>query len=216
MKKEESADFDQKAALWDTDPFRAGLARDISQSICREVVLNDHMDVADFGCGTGLVALHLRPLVRSVTGFDSSRGMLDVFIRKIEQRKISGVTAHYVDFGKGGRLTGRYHLIVSSMTLHHVKDVPALFQTFYKNLLPGGCICLADLDVEDGIFHDSNEGIHHFGFDRDVLGGILRDAGYEDVRAVKATDVVKVCRDGVERKFSIFLMIAHKARISEE
>ncbi len=202
--------FDQKAASWDDDPVRVKLARDISHSILRDIPLTPDMDVMDFGCGTGLIALQLSPWVRSVVGYDSSRGMLDVFKKKIFQQNRIGVEARFLDKEKNIGIIGQYHLIISSMTLHHVKDIKALLDQFYTALQPSGCLCIADLEVEDGKFHDNNEGIFHYGFDKNILSGILRKAGYLVSGSVTPAEVVKMGKDGIERSFSIFLLTAHK------
>ena len=58
--------------------MRVKLATDVAGAVSAEVRLAADMDVLDFGCGTGLLALQLQPYVRSITGVDSSQGMLDV------------------------------------------------------------------------------------------------------------------------------------------
>ena len=88
---DEKRNFDQDAALWDDNPGRVKVASDIARMIMAEIPLKVTMDVLDFGCGTGLVTLALQPFVRSITGMDSSRGMLDVLNRKISERGLSNV-----------------------------------------------------------------------------------------------------------------------------
>ena len=39
---------------------------------------------------------------------------------------------------------------------------------------------LADLETEDGSFHPDNEGVHHFGFDREALIDMARYAAFRD------------------------------------
>ncbi|MBS1128952.1 MAG: Methyltransferase type 11, partial [Nitrospirae bacterium] len=73
MKHEERKDFDKEAAQWDANPGRVKLAQDVADAMIREVSPAKGQDALDFGCGTGLVTLKLQPLVRSITGVDSSR-----------------------------------------------------------------------------------------------------------------------------------------------
>jgi SAM-dependent methyltransferase len=61
-------DFDQEAAKWDQVPGRVKVARDIAQSILREIILTTDMDVLDFGCGTGLLTFALQPFVHMPLG----------------------------------------------------------------------------------------------------------------------------------------------------
>ena len=81
----EKRDFDQVAASWDQNPARLKLASDVAHAISQQAQLTPDMDVLDFGCGTGLLTLHLQPKVRSITGVDSSEGMLAV-LRKRSHR----------------------------------------------------------------------------------------------------------------------------------
>ena len=96
------------------------------------------------------------------------------------------------------------------MTLHHIKDIRPLIDQFYKVLLPSGYLCLADLDPDNGRFHDTDDGIIHYGFDREALRSVLKQAGFTYVRDVQAAEVFKTGADGVARKFSVFLMIGRK------
>jgi ubiquinone/menaquinone biosynthesis C-methylase UbiE len=202
--------FDQEAAKWDQVPGRVKLARDISQSMIREISLTPDMDVLDFGCGTGLLTFALQPFVHSITGVDSSKGMLDVFKIKIKEQKLNNVKADYIDLDKGDVLNGSYNLIVSSMTLHHIKNITPLLKQFYSILLPSGQVAIADLEPDDGQFHSNNEGVFHFGFDRKELHRMLIDTGFRDVRHLTAAQIEKPIGDGSTRLFSIFLITAHK------
>jgi len=116
-------DFDQEAVNWDQVPGRVKVAQDIARSMMQEITLTPEMDVLDFGCGTGLLTFALQPFVRSITGVDSSKGMLDVFKTKIKEQNLNNVRAEYIDLDTGDVLTGSYQLIVSSMTLHHIKNI---------------------------------------------------------------------------------------------
>ena len=203
-------DFDQDAANWDQVTGRVKVAHDIAQSMIQEITLSPDMDVLDFGCGTGLLTLALQPFVRSITGVDSSQGMLDVFKTKIKEQNLTNVEAEYIDLDKGDVLRGSYHLIVSSMTLHHIKNVSPLIKQFYSILLPSGRVGVADLDLDDGQFHGNNDGVYHFGFDRETLRRIFIDAGFQNVQSLHAAEIEKPVNDGKSRLFTVFLMTARK------
>lgn len=204
----EKKDFNKDAASWDQKTGRVKLAHDVAYAIMNEVRLTHDMDVLDFGCGTGLLTLQLQPLVHSITGVDSSHGMLDVLISKIKEQKLTNVKPEFVDMEKGDVLTGMYHLVVSSMTLHHIQNLKSLFKQFYKCLLPGGYLCIADLDSDGGKFHNDNTGVFHFGFDRSIMRKFFIQHGFQDVRDVTAARVVKVLPDGQSQEFMVFLMTA--------
>jgi ubiquinone/menaquinone biosynthesis C-methylase UbiE len=210
MQSEEKRDFDKKAAEWDANPGRVKLAQEVADAIIREAKPSRNMDVLDFGCGTGLVTLRLQPLVRTIRGVDSSRGMLDVLEDKIRTIGIANVRTCLVDFENSGCMEGRFHLLVSSMTLHHVQDTAGLFKQWYESLLPGGLLCFADLDAEDGSFHKDNTGVFHKGFDRQHLKELLLSAGFHDVHDTTATTMTMDAEENGKREFPVFLIVAKK------
>jgi ubiquinone/menaquinone biosynthesis C-methylase UbiE len=206
----EKRDFDKSAESYDLKSGRVKLAQDVAKAIMNEVRLTHDMDVLDFGCGTGLVTLQLQPYVQTVTGVDSSHGMLDVLRSKIDEQKLNNVKTEFIDIEKGDVLKGRFHIVVSSMTLHHIQDIGYLFKEFYNCLLSGGYLCIADLDSDGGEFHSDKTGVVHFGFKRSDIRQLFIQGGFQDVRDVTAARVVKDLSDGRSREFTVFLMIARK------
>jgi ubiquinone/menaquinone biosynthesis C-methylase UbiE len=204
----EKKDFNMEAAQWDANPGRVKLANDVADAIIREAAPADNMDVLDFGCGTGLVTLRLQPLVRTIIGVDSSPGMLAVLEGKIKALGLKNAGTRFVDFDKGGSIDGRFNLLVSSMTLHHVPDTAKLFNQWRDLLLPGGLLCFADLDAEDGSFHGDNTGVFHLGFDRDHLKKLLSVSGFRDIRDTTATTMIRETAGKGERPFPVFLILA--------
>ena len=208
--EDERKDFDKEAAAWDANPGRVKLANDVADAIITETRPTGEMDVLDFGCGTGLVTLRLQPFVKSVTGADSSKGMLGVLESKVRAQGLSNVQMQFVDFEKGCSVEGRFHLIISSMTMHHVKDTSALFQQWYELLHPGGLLAAADLDAEDGSFHLNNTGVFHLGFGREHLKSLLSTTGFHNVRAVTAATMMRDIAGGGKRAFPVFLIVGRK------
>lgn len=201
-------DFDKKAATWDENPTRVKLAEDVVQAIKQKVTFLPDMDVLDFGCGTGLLAMSVLPSVKSVTGADTSQGMLDVLEAKAKRQGLSNVFTKHLR--PSDTLSGAYDLIISSMTFHHVNDTEALLAQLFQTLKVSGKICVADLDLEHGTFHDDNTGVFHFGFDRDVLCNMFMKAGFSNVKAVTATEIIKPNLKGELRPFTVFLMVGEK------
>ena len=206
----EKRDFDKDAKSYDLKPGRVKLAQDVAKAVMSEIKLRDDMDVLDFGCGTGLVTLQLQPFVRTITGADSSHGMLDILRAKIAERKLTNVKTEFIDPEKSVVLKNKYHLVVCSMTLHHVEDLVYIFHEFYNCLLPGGLICIADLDFDEGEFHRDKTGVVHSGFDRAEMRRLLIAGGFQDMRDVTAASVVRESSDGRSREFTVFLMIGRK------
>lgn len=209
--KGETRDFDRDAATWDENAGRVKMAAHIANSIKDAVALHSGMDVLDFGCGTGLLTLQLQPLVKSVSGYDSSRGMLKVLENKIASRNIGNVSTAYIDIEQGGVLEGSYDLVVCSMTLHHVREPQLLINQFKNVLKSEACLCIADLDSDGGLFHGAHrEGVFHNGFDRNMLRGTLREAGFYNIQFSTAAEVVRFI-PGELRPFTIFLATARKS-----
>lgn len=202
--------FDKEAAAWDQKPARVKLANDIVNAISAEGILTPDMDVLDFGCGTGLLTLQLQPLARSVTGVDSSQAMLGLLRAKIENQKLANIRTQLLDLEDGDILEGSYHLVVCSMTLHHIRETRRLLDQFSEILAPQGYLCIADLDPDDGQFHGENDTVFHHGFDRPTLRRVFTEAGFDDIEDRIAANVTKPIPDGGMRSFSVFLMIGRK------
>jgi ubiquinone/menaquinone biosynthesis C-methylase UbiE len=200
-------DFEQVASRWDNNPTRVKIAQDVGNAIMREVQLTPQMDVLDYGCGTGLLAMQLQPQVKSVTGADSSPAMVAVLQDKIATLKPGNVSTQLVDFERGAHASGEYDLIVSSMVTHHIPDTAALLKEWKRLLKPHGQIAFADLDSEDGSFHGDNTGVFHLGFDRAQLRNLLLAAGFTSVRDSTAASVRKEV-EGKAREFPLFLIAA--------
>lgn len=184
-------DFDAAALNWDEQPRRVKLAGEIAAAIEAAVPLSEQWDGLDFGCGTGLVTLQLAPVLRSMTGVDSSSGMLERLGAKIATAGFSNVRTELCDMEQGKLPAGKYHLITSSMTLHHIREIAPLLKSLKTLLHPGGWIALADLETEDGTFHDDPTGIFHHGFGVEELTGLFEEAGFASIAVTRATTVTK-------------------------
>lgn len=205
-----ATNFDAKAGNWDADAGRVRQAADVAAAIIRDAAPSKEMDVLDFGCGSGLVTLNLQPFVRQITGVDSSKGMLEVLRSKVASRGITNVSPQLADIERGESIEGMYHLIVSSMTVHHVTDVPALVNRLAGMLHPGGRLAIADLDAEDGSFHDDNAGVRHFGFQRQDMVRMFEAAGLRNVHDTTAATVMKQREGKGTQQYTVFLISGSK------
>jgi len=206
--------FDEAAAIWDEKPSRIQLMKAVGEAIVREAAPTRDMTVLDYGCGTGLVGLYLLPHVRSVTGADNSPGMLEVLNRKIVEGGLNNMRAIRLDLAQDPVPDNRFHMIVTSMVLHHIANPDRTLRALYEMLLPGGIFCLADLDTEPGSFHTAEAAgsVHHHGFDREALKKRLAQIGFSEARVVTAVEFSKPVEAGGEEPFSIFLITAKCSR----
>lgn len=210
MKEKNPRDFNEAASSWDEEPRRVRLASEVAEAVKREVALRDDMDVLDYGCGTGLVSLFLQPLVRSITGADTSDGMLEILRAKVAARCLTNVHTVHLDPERESLPAECFDLVVSSMTLHHIEALETLLRDFHRVLRPGGVLAVADLDSEDGNFHGHGLTAAHSGFDREWMRGMLVEAGFTEIRAVTAAMLEKPDAQGVVRSYSVFLLVARK------
>ena len=122
--------FEEKAKDWDTNERRNQLAAAITASIIEQVPLHGQMTVLDFGAGTGLISAGIAPQVNRIVAVDTSQAMLDKLAEKKELKdKVEVVCRDILEHP----LDLRFDLIVSAMTMHHVKDISRLIQSFSEH-----------------------------------------------------------------------------------
>ena len=209
--EEVQARFNQVAADWDSNPTRVALARAVVDAIRAAVPLRAEMQAMDFGAGTGLVTLGLLASVSSVTAVDASGEMLRVLDEKLRSLRIDNVHTLQCDISRAPLPVNQFDLVVSSMVLHHLPDVPPVLQRLRPCLRPGGWIALADLDTEDGSFHPDKTGVFHNGLDRGDVSQWLQHAGFWNVTVHDAHTIVRPDPKGGARQYGVFLVTARVA-----
>jgi cyclopropane fatty-acyl-phospholipid synthase-like methyltransferase len=195
--------FEHKAGIYDKDDNRVSNVANIANAIIENLSLDRAMHLMDFGAGTGLLLERIAPFVRKITAIDISKAMTAQLDKKrdsidceLDIREIDLVSAD---------ITDKFDGIISSMTMHHVKDSEAMFVKFYSLLDHGGVIAISDLDKEDGSFHTEDTGVYHFGFDREAIASAAKQAGFQEVNVVDASVVKRP-----HGEFSVFLLTAKK------
>lgn len=200
--------FDQEATRWDQEERRVKMAVDIAEAMSGALQLGPDRDLLDFGAGTGLVSLKLQPHVRRVFAFDTSAGMLRALGDKVAQNHVSNVELVQGTPGESSPKFPTVDIIVSSMALHHVRDISAIARAFKSALRPNGQLAIADLDPEGGQFHAEHADVMHDGFHHDHLRDIFATAGFVDIAFREACSIEKPIADGTARQFTVFLMTA--------
>jgi 2-polyprenyl-3-methyl-5-hydroxy-6-metoxy-1,4-benzoquinol methylase len=199
--------FDERARKWDT-PGRIKLAASVATAIRSSVKLDTTMTLLDFGAGTGLLSLDLRRDVKSIIAVDESSEMLSLLREKAagdpEVKIIPG------DYRQGALEGVAAHVVVSSMVLHHVADYAGLLKVLAPLILHGGIIAMADLEPEDGTFHEDNSGVYHFGFSREEMMTALTEAGFREITYKRAMSIPREQKDGSVKAYGVFLTTAKK------
>jgi ubiquinone/menaquinone biosynthesis C-methylase UbiE len=204
----DAAHFDSKARRWDENPLFQERARKIAEAIRRAIPLRPDMSALDYGCGTGLLSFPLKDELGAILLADSSRGMLDVLAEKIAAQGVRNMTPVQLDLLTDPPPARRFDLIYTSMTLHHVPDTDGILRIFHDLLQPGGHLCIADLDQEDGSFHGPDIDVHH-GFARAELAERATAAGFGEIGFQTVFSIEKQQESGT-RNYPVFLMSARR------
>lgn len=201
--------FDAKARQWDDNPVFKERGLRIADAVRKVVPLHRNMRALDYGCGTGLLSFPLKDELGPILLADSSGGMLEVVNEKIAAQGVRNMTTQKLDLLIDPPPAQTFDLIVTAMTLHHVPDTDAILRVFHDLLNPGGSLCIADLDQEDGSFHGPEVDVHH-GFDQGDLARRTAQAGFADVRFQTVFTITKERETGTQ-DYPVFLMTARRA-----
>jgi ubiquinone/menaquinone biosynthesis C-methylase UbiE len=135
--------------------------------------------------------------------------MLAMLKQKIKLAGFDNMTPVLLDLSDGEGTDMKFDIIYTLLTLHHIVDIDRVIDSFYRMLNPAGYVCIADLDEEDGSFHDEDF-IGHNGFNRDDLTGRLQKHGFENISWKICYQNKKKGRDGMLREYPVFLMLGEK------
>jgi 2-polyprenyl-3-methyl-5-hydroxy-6-metoxy-1,4-benzoquinol methylase len=198
--------FNAEAATWDFHQDRVERARIIAEQIFQLVPITKEMQVMDFGSGTGLLGFHFVEKAKTVTFADTSKGMLEQVESKAQKGNMKNVgTINLTEQS----LPGHYDVIVSLLTLHHIEDTQDCIRTLANQLLPGGTLCICDLDKEDGSFHGEKK-VPHNGFVRSDIESTFKNSQLGEFKVCTGMIEKKVI-DGAFVEYPIFIAIGRKA-----
>jgi len=195
--------FQHKANNYEKDKNRVDNVSNIANAIIKEIKFNSTMKIMDFGSGTGLLLEKIAPYVKKIIAVDMSTSMNKKLNDKRDLLHCE-LEILQIDLSKI-KLEESFDSIISSMTLHHIKNIKSILTDFYTMLNQNGTIALADLDMEDGSFHTEDTGVYHFGFDRDELIKITKSVGFKNVKIQNASVAHKP-----HGAYPIFLLTANK------
>jgi cyclopropane fatty-acyl-phospholipid synthase-like methyltransferase len=193
--------YAHKAGDWDSSRSRTDNLDNISASIVNSISFDKAMHVMDFGSGTGMLLERIAPYVGKITAVDISPSMNSKLQEK-RQHISCDLDIVEIDLVKTD-IDTQFDGIISSMTMHHIEDIEAMFRKFHSMLKDSGFIAIADLDLEDGSFHTDDTGVKHFGFDRDAFAKSAAKAGFEEIHMSSASVVHRPNGD-----FPVFLLTA--------
>jgi ubiquinone/menaquinone biosynthesis C-methylase UbiE len=203
--------FNREALEWDNKPERQLLARAVAQAIITAVKPDSRMNALEIGCGTGLVSMEIAPLVNHLTAIDTSPEMLGVLNHKIRNAGTTNIETICLDLASLSQNIEpdkKFDLIYCSMTLHHIDDTGTFIGSMAGHLTSGGVIAIADLDQEDGTFHDDPQEKVHHGFNRSYLDAVFQNNGLQVNSFETAYIIEKVNPEGLKAAYPVFLACA--------
>lgn len=193
--------FAHKANSYDQSTGRVDNVNNIASAIINKITLYKSMHVMDFGSGTGLLLERIAPLVKKITAVDISSAMNRQLDEKISQIECDvEIIERNLERDDIDQL---YDGIISSMTMHHIQDMEAMFMKFYKMVDDGGFIAICDVDAEDGSFHTEDSGVFHFGFDRNAIMDVAARVGFKNVE-IETASVIHL----PQGNYPVFLLTA--------
>ena len=195
--------FENKADSYELDKDRVTNVENIANAVLDNVRFNKDMHIMDFGSGTGLLLERVAPFVKKITAVDISKSMNK---QLNDKRKYLSCELEILEMDLSKtKLDKKYDGIISSMTMHHIKDIQTMFNDFYTMLNDNGVIAIADLEIEDGSFHTEDTGVFHPGFVREAFLNTAIKAGFKNVKIISASVVQKP-----QGKYSVFLLTGDK------
>lgn len=201
--------YNEAGQRWDADVYRVYRTQKVARALAVALRPRGDEHALEVGAGTGVVTMILAPKVAHVTALDPMPGMLGVLREKLARRPQLSVE---VAQGRAPEQIpdATYDLVYSVMLMHHIADVPAMLRGIAAHVKPGGRVAIADLDTEDGTFHEGAEGVLHRGFERAQFGAWLEQAGFAEPEVSDAFTVHRQDDAGAETRYPIFLAIASK------
>ncbi len=170
--------FDQIANSYDT-PERMQIAKRSADAIRDCLAGVKGKTAVDFGCGTGLVGMHLLKDFDSILFLDTSQNMIREVRRKISESNICNADTLCFDFEKDSVSDLRADCIFMVQVLLHIEDFRPVLRRLYDVLNAGGHLIVIDFDKNVEIA----SALVHNGFDQEELAGIIKEIGCKRVQS---------------------------------
>ena len=136
------------------------------------------LDVADFGCGTGVLSVAMARWARQVVAIDQNAQAIVSARKRAAREKVTNVTFLECDLHRLSLPDGKKDLVVISQSLHHVKEPVAVLREAARILKPGGKIVVLELMPHEERWVKERLGHAHLGFDPRRLEADLGRAGF--------------------------------------
>jgi 2-polyprenyl-3-methyl-5-hydroxy-6-metoxy-1,4-benzoquinol methylase len=163
------------------------------------------LDVADFGCGTGVLSVVIARWASRVWAIDQSEAALEQARERVAREGLSNISFLREDLHRLSLPTGERDLVVISQSLHHVESPPAVLAEAARILKPGGKVVVLELMPHDERWVLERLGHRHLGFAPETLESSMREVGFGSL--TRETHA----REGAS-PFRVFLLTGVKQR----
>jgi ubiquinone/menaquinone biosynthesis C-methylase UbiE/DNA-binding transcriptional ArsR family regulator len=157
------------------------------------------LEVADFGCGTGVLTAELARWAAHVTAIDNNPAALEQARARLPKGR-APVTFVEADLHALPASVPGQDLVFISQSLHHVDSPEAVLAQAAKLLKPSGRLVLLELLPHQELWVKARLGHRHLGFEPQTLVDALHSHGFRDVQRLSAPHVGAA--------FRAFLLIA--------
>lgn len=203
--------FNKKAKEWDNDPHKVERAYILASEIKDFLKPDKSMTAFELGCGTGLLGFFLKDSFGSIMLADSSEGMIRVLRERISNEHIENLQPVLMDLLTDDAGQETFDVIFTLMTLHHIIDMDTILFKFSKMLRHNGYLCIADLEREDGSFHENMSNFEgHYGFEKEELERLLSRHGFRICIYKNFYRIEKTLNSGDKKVFPLFMLMAQK------
>lgn len=136
------------------------------------------LEVADFGCGTGVLSVAMARWAKRVVAIDKNGQALAEAKRRAAREKAKNVSFLEEDLHRLSLPDGKKDLVVISQSLHHVAAPDAVLREAARILKPGGRIVVLELMPHDERWVRERLGHAHLGFEPKRLEAGLGRCGF--------------------------------------
>ncbi|HVE83126.1 MAG TPA: metalloregulator ArsR/SmtB family transcription factor [Myxococcales bacterium] len=139
------------------------------------------LDVADFGCGTGVLSVSIARWARRVVAIDQSRQVLSKARERARREGCRNIDFLQEDLHQLSLPSGKKDLVVCSQSLHHVEQPAAVLREAARILKPMGKAVVLELMPHQEAWVRERLGHRHLGFQPEALSADLERAGFSEV-----------------------------------
>ena len=161
------------------------------------------LDVADFGCGTGVLSVAMARWAKQVWAVDQSAEALAQARTRAKREGLTNIRFLREDLNALSLPDARRDLVVISQSLHYLEEPEPVLAEACRILKPGGRIVVLELMPHEERWVLERLGHKHLGFAPEFIEASLTEAGFQSI--TRETHA----RDGAS-PFRVFLLTGVK------